>query len=375
MSKSRKKKLIFSSNSSWSVYNFRRNLLLTLKEQGFDIYIIAPESEYLDKLQNFGFKIFPIIIDNSTKNIFYNIKYFFDLFKLYRNIKPDIVLQNAIKPNIFGSLVCYFLRIPAINNISGLGAMFMNNGISSFIGKALYRLSQHNVKTIFFQNSSDLSYFISNNLVVKERCLLIPGSGVDLKLFTPNSIVRNDEKIKFCFVGRLIGDKGIFEFIEAAKKIKSHYSYTEFYILGELYLNHPTSVSKEKLQEWIDLKLVIYLGKSDHVENELSKFDCIVLPSYREGLSRVLLEASSMAIPAITTNVAGCIDVIENGKNGFICKVKDCEDLYLQMEKFIKLTKEEKITMGTNGRKKVEKEFDEKIVINTYLKTIEKILS
>lgn len=366
-------KIIFSSNSSWSVYNFRQNLLTAFTEKGYEVYIIAPDGEYLQKLSELGYKTKSIEIDNSSKSIFSNIKLLFDLYRLYKLIKPDVVLHNAIKPNIYGAIICRILRIPVINNISGLGAMFMSHNFSSYIGKQLYKFSQQKVNHIFFQNSSDLSLFLSKKIVKIEQCSLIPGSGVDLDRFRPRITDQNNGTTKFCYVGRLLGDKGIYEFIEAAQKIKSTYSNVEFYILGELYLKHPTSVSREKLEEWIESGLVIFLGKSDHVENELYKFDCIVLPSYREGLSRVLLEASSMGIPAITSNVPGCIDVIEDGRNGFICKVKDSEDLYYQMRKFLSIPKEERIKMGKYGREKVVKKFDERFVIAEYLNVIEQL--
>lgn len=366
-------KIVFSSNSSWSIYNFRRNLLYHLSLKGYDLILIAPPGEYLDKLRDLGYKTDSIRIDSSSTGIFSNLRLLLDLFRLYKLEKPDLVLHNAIKPNIYGALVCRWLNIPVINNISGLGSMFMNRNVYSYLGKIFYRVSQKKVNRVFFQNSSDLSLFIENNIVNKHQCVLIPGSGIDLERFKPKENILKDEKIKFCFVGRLLGDKGIFEYICAAKKIKSKYLDTEFYILGELYLQNPTSVSQSTLDEWINQRIVIFLGKTDSVEDELYKFDCIVLPSYREGLSRVLLEAASMAIPIITTNVPGCREVVEDNKNGFLCKVKDSDDLSRQMEKIIGLSIEERKQMGLCGRVKVEKEFDEKVVIQQYLEAISEI--
>ena len=366
-------KIVFSNNSSWSIYNFRRNLLSTLHNKGHEIIIIAPDGEYLEKLSNLGYRTSPLIIDNSSKSIYTNFKLFYDLYKKYKLIKPDIVLHNAIKPNIYGALVCRFLRIPVVNNISGIGTLFISNNLSSLLGKILYRVSQKKVQTIFFQNSNDLSFFTKNQLVKSIQCTLLPGSGVDLQRFKPKNVNREDKKIRFCFVGRLLGNKGIYEFIAAAKIIKSKYSKVEFFILGELYLQNPTAINQEELNDWISQKIVTYLGKTDFVEDEIYKYDCIVLPSYREGMSRVLLEASSMAIPAITSDVPGCINVIEHGKNGFICKVRDSNDLALQMEKFTNLSLEERYEMGKYGREKVEKEFDEKIVIEKYLNAIDQI--
>jgi glycosyltransferase involved in cell wall biosynthesis len=249
----------------------------------------------------------------------------------------------------------------------------MSGGLSTALGKVLYRVSQKKVHTVFLQNPTDYKLFVDNKLITTQQGKIIPGSGVDIARFKPVKILRDDYVIKFCFVGRLIGDKGIYEFIEAARKVKREKLKAAFYILGELYLQHPTAVQQETLDRWVNEGTVEFLGKTDEVEKALSQFDCIVLPSYREGLSRVLLEACSMAIPAITTDVPGCIDVIEHGKNGFICKAKDSEDLYLQMKKFIALSKEERNKMGAYGRLKIEKEFDEKIVIEHYMKAIAQI--
>lgn len=366
-------KIIFSSNSSWSVYNFRKNLLLSLKDTGYDIIVVAPKGKYLDKLIALGFQVHAITLDNSSVGIFTNLQYIFDLYKAYKYITPDVVLHNAVKPNIYGALVCRLLKIPVINNISGLGTIFLSNNISSKLGKLLYSISLKKVNTIFFQNPVDLSLFLKKKLVNEDQSILIPGSGIDLKRFRPKNDIRDNNITKFCFVGRLLRDKGIFEFIEAVKYIKSKDNNCEFYILGELYEQNPTAISQGTLDNWISQKLVTFLGKTDTVENEFQKFDCIVLPSYREGLSRVLLEASAMAIPAITTDVPGCNDVIEHGKNGLLCKVKDSQSLIKQIEAFIALTNEERQQMGRYGRKKVEEQFDEKIVIQAYLYAISKI--
>lgn len=366
-------RIAFSSNSSWSIYNFRSNLLQALVANNHEIYIVAPPGNYLELLKESGYQTIPININNSSKGISSNIKLLADLFKIYKSIRPDVVLHNAVKPNIYGALVCRILRIPVINNISGLGAIFMSNGISSILGKILYRISQKRVNTVFLQNSTDYNLFITNKIISQSQARLLPGSGVDLIRFSPIIKQATGNKIKFCFVGRLLGDKGIYEYIYASKKIKTEFPNTVFYILGELYLQHPTAISEETLKGWVSDGTIIYMGKTDHVEKELGQFDCIVLPSYREGLSRVLLEACSMAIPAITTNVPGCIDVIEHEKNGLICKVKDSDDLYQQMKKFIGLSVEDREKMGVYGRSKIEKQFDEKIVIEHYLKAIENI--
>ena len=367
-------KIVFSSNNSWSVYNFRLNLLHELSRRGYSVIIVAPPGEYLNKLKDHGFEISPIEINNYSQGILDNLNLIYKLYLKYKYLNPDIVLHNAIKPNIYGSLVCRFLNIPVINNISGLGSSFISDSYLKKIAIFFYRLSQKKSFRVFFQNKFDLDLFLNLKIININQCALIPGSGVDLDRFKPKKRLFLDDSIKFCFVGRLIKDKGIYEYIEAAVKIKEKYNNVAFYILGEMMPLNPNSISQIDLNNWENKNIINYLGKTDFVENELNKFDCVVLPSYREGLSRVLLEASSMAIPIITTDVPGCVDVVENNINGFVAKVKDIDDLIVQIEKIINLSKLEREIMGANGRKIIENKFDEKIVINSYLITIDDLL-
>ncbi len=366
-------KIVFTSNSSWSIYNFRKNLLLKLQFLGYQIILVSPKSDYQDKLKQLGFKCESLKINSSSTGFVSNFKVLYNLYKIYKKNNPDIVLHNAAKPNIYGAIVCRILNIPVVNNISGLGTLFLNNKLSSKTGRYLYKISQKKVHTVFFQNHDDMSLFIERKLVKKEQSQLIPGSGVDLTKFQPCVKDRN-KIIKFGFIGRLLKDKGIFEYIEAAQLISKKYEgKCKFYVLGEIYKENPTAVTKKQLDEWIDNNTITYLEKTDLVEEEMKNFDCIILPSYREGLSKVLLEACAMGIPAITTDVPGCRDVIEDSKNGFICNVKDVTDLSNSIERFICLSNEERDKMGQFGRKKAVEEFDENIVMDNYIKVIHSI--
>ena len=366
-------KIIFTSNSSWSIYNFRKNLLLKLQSLGYQIICVSPKSNYQDKLKELGFLCRTISINSSSTGFMSNIKILFNLYNTYKDINPDIVMHNAAKPNIYGAIICRVLNIPAINNISGLGTLFLNNKISSKFGRYLYRISQKKVHTVFFQNSDDMSLFIEGNLVKKEQSKLIPGSGVDLVKFKPCKRKQNEVE-KFAFIGRLLRDKGIFEYIQAAElALKKYKQKCKFYVLGDIYKENPTAVTDQQLSKWIDKNIIIYLKKTDLVEEKMKNFDCIVLPSYREGLSKVLLEASAMGIPSITTNVPGCRDIVEDSQNGFICNAKDVVSLFNSIERFIHLSDEQKNKMSQYSRKKAEEQFDENIVINSYIKVIRSI--
>ncbi|MDZ7817311.1 MAG: glycosyltransferase [Aliarcobacter sp.] len=215
---------------------------------------------------------------------------------------------------------------------------------------------------------------MNNKLVKENQTDLLPGSGINTELYKPLEVEIENKHFTFLMLARLVKDKGIIEYIEAIKIIKEKYPNIVFKLLGSLYSGNPTAVSENELNSWIKEGLINYLGHSDDVKYEILKVDCVVLPSYREGLSRVLLEAGSLAKPIITTNTPGCKDVVEDGRNGFLCEVKNSEDLALKMEKMINLSSEERINMGKEGREKMIKEFDESIVINKYLETIKEII-
>jgi glycosyltransferase involved in cell wall biosynthesis len=267
------------------------------------------------------------------------------------------------------------LKIPVVNNISGLGTLFIKNSVSTRIAKLLYRISQRKASKVFFQNNDDLQLFLKNKLITKDKCMLIPGSGVNTQLFIRDKEVnKKNTKFTFLFIGRLIYDKGIIEFIEAAKIMKNKFSNIEFNILGPMYHSNETAIKKSELDDWVKNEYINYIGESDFVKEEMDKVNCIVLPSYREGLSKVLIEASSMCLPVITTNVPGCKDVVIDGETGFLCKVKDSINLAVQMEKIISLSIEELTLMGENGRKRAVEVFDEKIIINHYKDVIYSIL-
>ncbi len=369
-------KLIFSSNIAWSIYWFRKGLLKELQQQGFDIYTIAKKDEYAQKLITECFKFVPIKINNNSKNPLQDLLLIKQYFKVYKQIKPDIILHNAIKPNIYGTIAAGMLKIPVINNISGLGTLFIKKSLSTQIAKLLYQLSQKKATTVFFQNPTDRDLFVKEKLIDKNKTKLLPGSGVDIHKFNPTlNTHQNNKAFEFLFIARLIKDKGINEYLQAAKILKNKYGdKIKFNILGPFYQANETAITPDELQKWIDEGIVHYLGETDVVEKEIAHANAVVLPSYREGLSKVLIEASAMAKPIVTTNVPGCKDVVKDGYNGFLCEPKDENDLADKMEKMFLLNKDELEKMGNNARKRAVKIFDEKIVIDMYVKEINRIL-
>ena len=381
----KKKTIAIVINTSWNIFNFRSGLLKALQKEGYKIVAIAPKDDYSEKLEALGFEYHNIDINNKGTNPVEDAKLVFAFRRLYKEINPDVILQYTIKPNIYGSMAAGMLGIPVISNISGLGTVFLNDSLSSKVARFLYKVALKVPKKVFYQNVHDRELFIDSGLVNAKKTDLLPGSGIDTERFKPSEDTAKDSQkpLQFLFIARLVKDKGIIEYVRAAKQIsvqRSAFSVqeeqeVEFCILGAFYPGNPTAITEDEMKVWEEEGSVKYLGVSDDVKSFISEADCIVLPSYREGLSRVLLEAASMAKPIITTNVPGCREVVDDGINGYLCDVKDADSLAKQMEKMILLSREEREEMGERGRRKVIKEFDEKIVIGKYSEAISLILN
>jgi glycosyltransferase involved in cell wall biosynthesis len=302
-----------------------------------------------------------------------DIKLIYNLYQLYNKIKPDLVLHYTIKPNIYGNIACRLLKIKTINNISGLGTVFIKKSFITQIVKLLYKYALKSSLKVFFQNQDDREVFLKNQLVKKEVCGLLPGSGIDLKKFQPIKVKRNDSNFKFLLIARLLWDKGISEYINAVREVKKKYTHVDFLIIGAIWNDNRTAISEKEVKAWEEEGIIKYLGTTDNIKEEIAKVNCVVLPSYREGTPRTLLEAAAMEKPIITTDVPGCREVVDDGVNGYLCKVKDYNDLAKKMEKILNLSKNSLKEMGKKGKDKMINEFDEQIVINKYLETIKNI--
>jgi len=371
------KKVAIVTNSAQYAWHMRTNLARAFQKKSYEVVFITPYHEKYSELIKNEFNYVNIDFDAKGFNPFSDIKILYQYYKLYKSLKPDIILHYTIKPNIYGTIIAGFLKIPAINNIAGLGTLFIQQNLVTRIAKMLYKLSQKKATKVFFQNSDDYIMFTSEGLVDKEKCDILPGSGVDIDKFKPVTLRNEDNTFKFLLIARMLWAKGIQEYIDAARIIKKKYgNNVEFYLLGALDVDSPTAISSQEMDKWIEEGIVQYLGVSDNVNDEIAKVDCVVLPSYyREGTPRSLLESASMAKPIITTDNVGCKDVVDDGVNGYLCQKQSSQDLANKMEQMLKLSDEERTTMGENGRMKILKEFDEKIVINKYLDAINKILS
>lgn len=369
-------RLLIVVNSYWNIYNFRLRLLHDIQSHfGGEIHLLAPADDYQEKcIVNKDFFTHTIKMSASGTNPLVDSLLIGRLRKKIKGINPDVILTYTIKPNIYASIAARFNHIPVINNVSGLGTVFIKESMLTKLVKILYRSAFRQQNHVFFQNRVDKDLFEQAGLLKKCSSSIVPGSGVDTALYQPSGESRN-RGLHFLFVGRLIKDKGIFEFLEAAEQIKKKYPQVCFNVVGQLGADNKTALSQAEFESFVDKGVVNYLGVSSDMKQTLASYDVVVLPSYREGMSKALLEAASMAKPIITTDVPGCKDIVEHDCNGLLCKLADANDLAKQIEKMILLSEERRIEMGEHGRKKMINEFDESIVIKLYIEQIAKMIT
>jgi glycosyltransferase involved in cell wall biosynthesis len=385
-------KILISINTSWNLYNFRAGLIRALIEAGYEVVVAAPPDDYSERLKELGCRYTPLPMSNKGTNPVSDLWLLMRFWWLFRREKPHAYLGYTVKPNIYGSIAAHSLGIPVISNIAGLGAVFIKDNLLTQIVKRLYKLALSKSNTVFFQNEDDRVMFIDAGLVPAAITDRLPGSGVDLAKFAylvPSEKVgldRVDEhaksdilgiqpvhvehKVSFILIARMLFDKGIGEYVEAARLIKARYPLVEFNLLGFLDVQNPAAISRSQMNEWVSEGVVNYLGTTDDVQPYINSTDCVVLPSYREGVPRSLLEAAAIGRPIITTNAVGCKEVVDDGVNGYLCQPRDAADLAKKIEKMLLLSREQRTEMGLRGRVKVEREFDERVVIGKYLRVL-----
>lgn len=357
------------------IYTYGYDLVKALA-QIYDVHVLT-EIDGTYKRGNLDGQVTFHNIGKSVLNPVKAFAYIRKLKKIMKIIQPDLCMTFTIRPTIYGNLAARKLKVPVISSITGTGPLFESNSISYFLARKLYRYVLKKSSLVVFPNMDDLGEFVKRKYVTSARAILIPGSGINVEHFSPlPSGEKQDGKFSFLFVSRLIKDKGTLEYVEAAALLKARYPGAEFHIVGPLWEGNKKSltVTKEELNGWIDKNLVVYHGKQNDVRPYIANADCVVIPSYREGLNNVLQEGAAMEKPLITTNVTGCRDVVEDGVNGLLCQVKSGTDLALKMEQMMNFSAAQREEMGKRGREKMIREFDKKIVIQKYLEAIKEIL-
>lgn len=363
------KRVLILGNSGLVVFGMRGELIQRLIKDGFEVVTSFPtgilgEGEELSG--KYGCIYVDIPIDRRGTNVIRDTELLWNYVKLINEIKPDVVLLYTVKCCVYGGIACRLLKVPYIMNITGLGKGLAEGGIKQKILVMLYKMAAKSA-LVFFQNKQDQKFFEEHKIPYKKSGLL-PGSGVNLDKFSPLPYPE-DEKIIFTYIARIMKTKGIDEFLEVARAIKAEYSNVEFHVCGYYEDDY-----KEVIESAQEQGTIVYHGLVKDVRPYEEASHCIVLPTYHpEGISNVLLEAAACARPIITTNRPGCREVVDDGITGFLMKEKDSQDLLGKMRKFLSMENSEREAMGTKARKKVEDEFDRKIVVEAYMTEIRRI--
>lgn len=362
-------------NAAWNLVNFRAGLIRALVARGYEVVAVAPYDDYAPRLAAFGARFVALPMQTQGTNPIQDLRLLGRFWRLLRREQPAVYLGYTVKPNVYGSLAAHTLGIPVINNIAGLGAVFINDSWLTRLVRQLYRLALARSARVFFQNQDDLQQFVQSGLVRAAAADRVPGSGIDLDRFQPAPMPADDGVVRFLLIARMLWDKGVGEYVEAARRLKPRYPNTEFRLLGFVDAPNPTAITRQQMDAWVAEGGVSYRGVSDNVASEIAEVDCVVLPSYREGTPRTLLEAAAMARPLITTDTVGCRDVVDDGVNGLLCQPRDAADLAEKMERLLVLPAAERARLGQAGRAKMAREYDERLVIDKYLEAIQAVLN
>ena len=369
------RRVVIVANSSWNIWNFRMSLLDQLKKEGMDPIVLAPEDAFSAQVLKTGYPVIYLrkLFRKSTNPVI-DFLLLVELWLAFRKIKPAIVLLYTAKPNIYGSMAARWLGIPAIVTVTGLGYTFNSTGLAAFLIRRLYKQAFTQTASIVFHNEEDERMFLEKGWAKSSQTTVIPGSGIDTDHFTPEQNVSIPDKFEFLYIGRLLYDKGIRELVEAFQKISRRYPQVWLRVVGDIDRDNPSAVSQE---EWNQLLTgttrLIHQGPTSDVRSAIRMADVVVLPSYREGLPKTILEAMAMEKPVIVTDVAGCRDTISPSfpSNGYLCRAKDPVSLAEKMEAMIQLSSDERRKMGEIGRTFAKKHFSTELINRQYLERIQ----
>jgi glycosyltransferase involved in cell wall biosynthesis len=369
-------KVVIALNAAWNLLNFRSGLIKALVADGHTVLLAAPSDEHVPALVALGARFVDVPMHTHGTNPLTDLALLWRFARLLQRERPDVLLAYTAKPNVYGSLAARWLGVPVVNNIAGLGSVFIKGGWLAGVLKGLYRVALARSHCVFFQNPDDLQLFLDHRLVAHAQTALLPGSGVDLQKFRPAPLPclqstgpaqsADPRRFVFLLVARMLKDKGVEEYVQAARSLKARHPQVECALLGFVDGDNPTAISAAQMQAWVSEGVVSYWGTSTDVREELARADCVVLPSYREGTPRTLLEAAAMARPLVATDVPGCREVVRHGINGLLCAPRDAQSLAEQMAAMLNMTDDALQQMATASRQWVQTYFDEQIVIDRY---------
>ncbi|MEQ7872946.1 glycosyltransferase family 4 protein [Sphingomonas sp. ASV193] len=359
------RRIIFLGNSVYNIAHFRAPLIDSFLAEGDEVHVAGPDDAWSAALAARGIAVHPVPIDRGGMSPWADSRLFLDYRRLFAKVRPDAVLAFTAKPNIYGSLAARSRSIPVINNISGLGTAFLSHGWLERLVSALYRVALRRSHTVFFQNDEDRDLFVERRLVEQAQARLVPGSGVDLDRFAPRPFAPGPVPTFVC-VARMLRDKGIREIAEASEQLRSEGFAARFRLVGPIDPDNRSALAADEIESWVAAGLVEYAGPMDDVRDAIAGADAVLLPSYREGLPRTLIEASAMGRPVIATDVPGCRTIVEDGATGLLCAPRSGAALADAVRRFLAMSGEERAAMGRAGRAKVEREYDQRLVVAAY---------
>ena len=366
-------KIIMTVNAAWNIANFRRSVLRALLSDGHEVIVLAPADNSIADLQQLGARFLPLEMSVKGLNPLHDLKLLQRFKTIFRRERPDLVLSYTIKNNVFGAMAARGCGVPFIPNVTGLGTAFLSSGMLQQVAERLYRRAFRGLPSIFFQNDDDRALFLERKLVRPEQARLLPGSGIDLHRFAAADFPLVSSPPVFLMIARLLRDKGVMEFVEAAQQIKARGGQARFQLLGAAGSENRSAIDLPTVRAWEEQGVIEYLGTTPDVRPFIEAAHCVVLPSYREGAPRTLIEAAAIARPLIATDVPGCRSVVENTVTGFLCEARSADSLAAAIARFLDLPDDARAAMGRAGRAKIEREFDEAIVVAAYRDAIAQV--
>jgi glycosyltransferase involved in cell wall biosynthesis len=364
-------------NTAFAIYTYRQGLIRTLVARGVDVTVIAPRDRTFDLLQQMGCRCIELHVASKGTNPRDDLRTLWSLYRLYREIRPHVVFHYTIKPNIYGTIAAKLAGVDSVAVTTGLGYVFIQKSRAAQIAKLMYRFAFRFPREIWFLNKDDEAAFRDQQLLAHpERARLLHGEGVDLEQFSFTSLHRHENRqdaFSFVLIGRLLWDKGVGEYVEAARQLRAKYPHARFQLLGPVGVDNPSAISRAEVDTWVREGVIDYLGEAHDVRPLIAAADCVVLPSYREGVPRTLMEASAVGRPIVATDVPGCREVVADGVNGLLCEARNVDSLAAKLAQMLDMSDDERRAMGERGREKVAREFDERVVVERYKSLIQKL--
>lgn len=356
-------------NHNITLYKFRKELVEKLIKTGYKVVVLLPANDDTEKIKKLGCEIIDVPVERRGTNPIHDLKLLRRYCDILKRLMPDVTLTYTIKPNVYGGLACRLLGIPYISTITGLGVAIEGGGILKHISLLLYKIGLKRANAVVFQNESNRNLFIKERIAEKNN-VLVNGSGVNIEEYENIDFPDEDADVEFLFISRIMKSKGIDEYLEIAKTIREKYPYTKFHILGFCEDDY-----QQQLEEYRQKGIIEYHGMQEDIKPFMRRAQCLIHPSYHEGMSNVCMEAAASGRVVIASKISGCMELVEDNITGFLVESKNTNKFIRVVDQFITCTHEQRKEMGAHAKNKMKKEFDRNIIVERYYKLIEDILN